>query len=64
VVLSGKLEASDLKRLERACRHALEHKHVPLELNLTRVTEMDETARHYIDRLVARGAAVQSDHRS
>ena len=64
VRLAGRLEAADLKRLERACRYALEHKEVPLELNLARVTDIDTTARTYLDRLRARGASVLGDVRT
>jgi hypothetical protein len=59
VSLKGRLLAVDLKHLERACRHALEHRFLPLELNLERVTEIDETARAYIERLRMRGARVR-----
>jgi hypothetical protein len=60
VTLQGRFSAADLKRLERACRYALEHKFVPLELNLEHVTSIDEAARSYIDRLRARGAHVRN----
>jgi len=58
VTLAGRLAAVDLNRLERACRYALEHQRVPLELNMRRVTDIDDTARIYIERLRARGAHV------
>ena len=56
IELDGRLAANDLKRLERACRYALEHKLVPLELHLEHVSTIDEAARAYLDRLRARGA--------
>ena len=58
IVIAGRLKATDLKRLERACGHALQHQFVPLELNIERVTLIDESARTYLDRLRARGANV------
>ncbi len=56
VELDGRLAATDLKRLERACGYALEHKTVPLEIHLERVSTIDDAARVYLDRLRARGA--------
>jgi hypothetical protein len=64
VTLTGRLSAADLKRLERACRYALEHKLIPLQLNLGQVTGIDDAARFYIDRLRARGARVRSEPES
>ena len=58
VTIKGRLQARDLKRLERACRHALGHEFVPLDLHLESVTSIDESARTYLDRLRARGARV------
>jgi hypothetical protein len=58
VTLQGYFSAADLNRLERACRYALEHKLVPLELNLERVTRIDAAARFYIELLRARGARI------
>ncbi|PYR38315.1 MAG: hypothetical protein DMF89_07495 [Acidobacteria bacterium] len=58
VTLAGRLMAADLKRLERACRHALEHKLVPLELNLDHVSATDAAARFYVEQLRARGATI------
>jgi len=58
VTLEGRLMAADLQRLEQACRHALEHKLMPLELNLDRVSAVDAAARFYLEQLRARGAAI------
>jgi len=58
IELDGRLVANDLKRLERACRYALEHKDVPLELHLEHVRAIDAAARAYLDRLRARGARI------
>jgi anti-anti-sigma regulatory factor len=57
LVIRGALSAKDLKRLEHACREALQHRHLPIEIDLTGVTAMDESARTYLHRLEARGAA-------
>jgi hypothetical protein len=59
ITLRGCLSSGDLKRLERACRYALEHKLVPLELNLERVSSIDHAARAYLERLRARGARLR-----
>lgn len=58
VAVDGRLGATDLKRLERACRFALEHKDVPLEIHLEHVSTLDDSARAYLDRLRARGAHI------
>ena len=58
IELRGELGASDLKRLERACGDALEHRLVPLELHLEHVSKVDKTARAYLDRLRLRGARI------
>jgi ABC-type transporter Mla MlaB component len=59
LVIRGALAAKDLKRLEHACREALQHQHVPIEIDLTRVTAMDESARTYLHRLETRGASLR-----
>ncbi|PYR45290.1 MAG: hypothetical protein DMF89_25325 [Acidobacteria bacterium] len=41
-----------------AARHALEHKFIPLELNLDRVSEIDAAARFHLEQVRARGAAI------
>ncbi len=56
VTVSGQLSAADLRRLERACGAALEHKRVELELQLSQVSSMDAAARAFVQRLVDRGA--------
>jgi hypothetical protein len=45
-------------RLEHACREALTHHPLRLELNLTQVTEVDGTAAALVQRLRDRGAQV------
>jgi hypothetical protein len=59
IALAGRLTAGDLRRLESACGHALEHKLAPLELNIERVLSIDHAALEYLDRLRARGARVR-----
>jgi hypothetical protein len=61
ITFAGRLSGRDLKRLERACGDALEHKRVPLELNLAKVTSIDDAARAYIERLRVRGAQICAD---
>jgi anti-anti-sigma regulatory factor len=58
LVIKGALAARDLKRLEHACRDALQHKSVPLEIDVSDVTSMDDSARTYLGRLLARGASL------
>ena len=61
ITLKGPLAARDLRRLERACGNALEHRHAPLELNVEQVLSIDSAARGYLDRLRARGAGIQGE---
>jgi hypothetical protein len=61
ITLDGRLSAGDLRRLERACRYALEQKRVPLEINLDNVSMVDDVAQTYLERLRARGARVVGD---
>lgn len=56
VTIRGILGARDLKRLEHACRDALPHERVAIELDIAQVTAMDDAARTYLERLQARGA--------
>lgn len=58
VTVRGELRAEDLRRLERACGKALEHRTVPLELCVRDVVMMDESARLFVDGLVRRGAVL------
>jgi hypothetical protein len=61
ITLKNGLSAADLKRLERACGYALEHKLIPLELNLEHVSSIDDAAHAYLERLRARGARIRGD---
>lgn len=56
VRIAGRLSATDLRRLERACGPALERHHLALAINVSAVTAMDGAADAFIGRLVARGA--------
>ena len=58
IAISGTFAARDLKRLEHACRDALQQEYVPIELDVADVTTMDDAARTYLDGLQARGARV------
>lgn len=58
VLISGRLSAADMGRLEHACAPALTSKAVPLELDLARMTDADRTAQALIERMVTRGAKV------
>jgi hypothetical protein len=59
IAIAGALGARDLRRLESACRHALVHKHVPLEIDLEWMTAADPPAQTYLDHLQTRGATIR-----
>jgi hypothetical protein len=61
ILLRGRLTSGDLRRLERACGNALEHRLAPLELNVERVLSIDAAARGYLERLRVRGARIRGD---
>ena len=56
VRIAGRLSATDLRRLERACGPALERHTVALAINVSAVTTMDAAADAFIGRLLERGA--------
>ncbi|MGE0123747.1 MAG: hypothetical protein AB7U25_12480 [Vicinamibacterales bacterium] len=58
MIVTGQLAAADLRRLEHLCGPALEQRHLPLELDLSGVSTMDEPARLFLDHLARRGAVV------
>lgn len=58
VTVTGALGGRDLRRLERVCGPALEHRQPPLTVRLAAVTAIDETSRAFLDRLIALGAIV------
>ncbi|MEZ5292325.1 MAG: hypothetical protein R2745_14690 [Vicinamibacterales bacterium] len=57
VTVVGPLVAADLRRLERACGPALEHRQPPLEIRVESET-LDEPSRVFLDSLARRGAVV------
>lgn len=58
VTVRGHLVAADLRRLERACGSALEHRELPLELRVRDISQMDEVCRLFLASLERRGAVV------
>jgi len=56
ITITGRLCGRDLRRLERACGHALEHALLPLTLHLAGVDTIDGTAQAFLNRLAHRGA--------
>jgi hypothetical protein len=62
VTIVGRLEATDLRRLERTCAPALERNPAPLDLQLDRVTGLDEPARLFVARLMERGAMLKGEN--
>lgn len=58
VVVSGRLTAADMGRLEQACAPALISDPLSLEIDLRGVTHTDSTAVAVLHRMVARGAVL------
>jgi hypothetical protein len=58
VVVTGRLGAADLRRLERACAPALAQRPPPLDMQLDAVTDVDKSARMFMRRLLESGAAL------
>ena len=58
VTVNGRLEARDLRRLERACGPALEHRELALELRLSDPGSVDQVAQAFLAGLVKRGAVL------
>jgi hypothetical protein len=58
IIVSGRLSAGDMGRLEQLCAAVLTERRLPLELDLRDVTEVDRTAAAVIRRLRDRGAQV------
>ena len=56
VSVRGPLAPRDLRRLERACGPALEHRTLRLEIRLEDTAALDESALFFLHRLRARGA--------
>jgi hypothetical protein len=60
VIVSGRLGAGDLRRLEHACSPTLTSAQAPLTLDLTRATEIDAVAGALIRRMAMRGAVIRT----
>ena len=58
VVVTGRLTASDMGRLEHSCSPALTSPALRLEIDMRGVTYVDGTATAVLQRLAARGAVV------
>ena len=58
VSIAGHLCARDLGRLERICGKALENRELPLDIELSGTSDLDDAARLFLQRLVARGAVI------
>jgi hypothetical protein len=58
VSIRGPLGVRDLGRLERLCGKALEMRELPLDIELSAVSDLDDAARLFLQRLVARGAVI------
>jgi anti-anti-sigma regulatory factor len=58
IVISGRLTAVDMGRLEQACAPALTSDPLRLEIDLRGVTHTDSTAAALLKRMVARGAVL------
>jgi hypothetical protein len=58
VMVTGRLTANDMRRLEHCCSSALISPALRLEIDLRRVTHVDGTATAILQRLAARGAVV------
>jgi hypothetical protein len=57
-MISGRLFARDMRRLEHACAEALVAPTLELVLDITHVTEMDEVAAAHLRQMVRRGATL------
>lgn len=58
VIVRGPLAAGDLRRLERACGPALEHRTAHLEVRIRDASVADESSRLFLEGLVRRGAVL------
>jgi hypothetical protein len=58
VSIAGRLTASDMGRLEHACARALVSNPLRLDIDVSRVTFLDATARAVLEQMTRRGAVV------
>jgi hypothetical protein len=63
VIVTGRLTASDMGRLEHACSPALVTSALRLEIDLRRVTYTDRTAAAVLQRMTERGAVLTTTGR-
>lgn len=61
VRISGAFSSQDLRRLEQLCGPALEQRTAPVTLSVAHGSTIDDSARAYLDRLIARGAILRFD---
>lgn len=61
VIVEGRLTAADMGRLEHACSHELICSTPRLEIDLSRVTYIDDTALALLRRMAERGAVLRTD---
>jgi hypothetical protein len=62
VIITGRITAADMGRIEHACAPALLAHPSPLELDLRGVTSADATAVAVLRRIASRGARVDGGH--
>jgi anti-anti-sigma regulatory factor len=60
VIVSGRLRAQDMRRLEHACSPALTTARMQLTVDLTDVTEIDQAAEALLRRMANRGAQIRA----
>ncbi len=63
VIISGRVTAADMGRIEHACAPALLAHPSPLDLDLRHVTSVDPTATAILRRIANRSARVQGGDR-
>ena len=56
--VTGRLTAADVGRFEHACAPALLTRNIALDIDLSEVTESDESANLMVNRMAARGARI------
>ena len=59
LIVSGRLTAADVGRLEHACAPALLTQDAAIEIDLSQVSESDEMANLMVNRMAARGARIR-----
>ena len=59
VVVTGRLGAADMRRLEHACAPELTSEEAHLVVDLLRVTDIDSVADAHLRRIAIRGAVIK-----